>query len=106
MQLYLALSLANHSQSISALPSIFGPVKIAWPLIQINQLLFCLVHHKGSNLRPDLKFANVAGNVIPLSDKVKILGATLGANLTMAPQIKALSSSCFIILVLSGRLVH
>ena len=32
---------------------------------------------------------------MPLSDKIKILGATLGANLTMAPHIKALSSSCF-----------
>jgi len=38
---------------------------------------------------------NVAGAVIPLSDKVKILGAMLDANLTMAPHIKALSSSCF-----------
>jgi len=37
----------------------------------------------------------VAGAVIPLSDKVKILGATLDANLSMAPHIKALSSSCF-----------
>ena len=33
--------------------------------------------------------------VIPLSDKIKILGATLDANLTLAPHIKALSSSCF-----------
>jgi len=30
-----------------------------------------------------------------LSDKIKILGATLDANLTLAPHIKALSSSCF-----------
>jgi len=42
-----------------------------------------------------LQSVNVAGAVIPLSDKVKILGATLNANLTMAPHIKALSSSCF-----------
>jgi len=49
---------------------------------------------------------NVAGAVIPLSDKVKILCATLDANLTMAPYIKALSSSCFIISVLLGKFVH
>jgi len=42
-----------------------------------------------------LKYVNVAGAVIPLSDKVKLLGATLDANLTMAPHVKALSSSCF-----------
>jgi len=49
---------------------------------------------------------NVAGAVIPLSDKIKILSATLDANLTMTPHIKALSSSCFSIIVLSGRFVH
>jgi len=42
-----------------------------------------------------LQSVNVAGAVITLSDKVKILGATLDANLTMAPHIKALASSCF-----------
>jgi len=41
------------------------------------------------------KSVNVAGAVIPLSDKVKILGDTLDANLIMAPHVKALSSSCF-----------
>jgi len=54
-----------------------------------------------------LKSVNVAGAVIPLSDKIKILSATLDANLTMAPHVKTLSSSCyFITFVLSGRLVH
>jgi len=42
-----------------------------------------------------LKSVNVAGAVIPLSDKVSILGATLDANLTMTHHVKALSSSCF-----------
>jgi len=65
---------------------------MAWPLIQIYQLLFCSVPHRGLT---GLQSVNVAGAVIPLSDKVKILGATLDANLTMAPHIKALSSSCF-----------
>ena len=41
------------------------------------------------------KSVNVADAVIQLSDKVKILGATLDANLTIAPHIKALSSSYF-----------
>jgi len=80
--------------NLAQTPSIFGFVKTAWPLIQINQLLFCSVPHKGLNLCPDFNL-NVAGAVNPLSDKVKILGAMLDANLTMAPYIKALSSSCF-----------
>jgi len=42
-----------------------------------------------------LQSVNVAGVVIILSGKVKILGAALDANLTMAPHIEALSSSCF-----------
>jgi len=36
------------------------------------------------------------------SAKLKILGATLDANLT----IKALSSSCFFTFILSGKFVH
>jgi len=58
-QLFLTLSPANYSQSINVgyfnlaqTPSIFGFVKTAWPLIQINQLLFCSVPHKGLNLCP------------------------------------------------------
>jgi len=35
-----------------------------------------------------LKSVNVAGAVIPLSDKIKILGVGLDANLTLAPHIK------------------
>jgi len=42
-----------------------------------------------------LKSVNVAATFIPLSDKVKILGATLDSNLTMALHVKVLSSSCF-----------
>jgi len=42
-----------------------------------------------------LQSVNVAGAVIPLLDKVKILGATIDTNLTMALHIKALLSSCF-----------
>ena len=42
-----------------------------------------------------LNSCNVAGTDIQLSDKLKILGATLDYNLTMESHIKALSSSCF-----------
>jgi len=42
-----------------------------------------------------LNSVNVAGTDIQLSDKLKILGATLDSNITMESHIKALSSSCF-----------
>jgi len=38
---------------------------------------------------------NVAGTVIPLSDRVKILGAILDSNLTMDNHTKSVSKSCF-----------
>ena len=37
-----------------------------------------------------LKSGNVAGTVIPVSDKIKILGATLDSNLTMEPRTKTI----------------
>jgi len=95
-----ALSPANHTQSISVLQSCLNSLHV-W---------FC---ENGMALNPNksvailfgtpqrlkslswLKSVNVAGAVIPLSNKVKILGATLDANLPMAPHVKALSSSCF-----------
>ena len=42
-----------------------------------------------------LNSCNVAGTDIQLSDKLKILGATLDSNLTMESHIKVLSSSFF-----------
>jgi len=53
-----------------------------------------------------LKSVDVAGAVIPLSNKVKILGATLDANLTMAPHVKALLAPASVIFVPSGKFVH
>jgi len=53
-----------------------------------------------------LKSVNVAGAVIPLSDKIKILGATLDVNLTLAHHIKALSSSCFFYHIRSFRQIR
>ena len=90
----------HHGQSISALQSClnslciwfcengmaFNPNKSVAILFGTPQRLKSLY---------GLKSVNVAGTVIPLSDKIKILGATLDANLTLATHIKAQSSSCF-----------
>jgi len=43
----------------------------------------------------NLKSVNVSGTVIPLSDKVKILGAIPDSNLTMEHHTNPLSKSCF-----------
>ena len=51
--------------------------------------------HKYITFLSGLKSVNDAGTVTPVSDKVKILGATLDTNLTMEPHTKTLSSSCF-----------
>jgi len=100
MQLFLALSPANHTQSISVLQFCLNSLHI-W---------FC---ENGMALNPNKSVAilfgtpqrlksvswiqsvNLAGAVVPLSDKVKILGAMLDVNLTTAFHVKALSSCCF-----------
>ena len=99
-QLYLALSPANHGQSISVLQSClnsfhiwFGENGMALNPNKSVAILFG-TPQKFKSLS-GLKSVNVAGAVIPLSDKIKILSATFDANLTLAPHIKALSSSCF-----------
>ena len=70
-------------------------VKMAWPSTQQNQSPFCLAHQKGSNLFPVWNPVTSLVQTSQLSDKVKILGATLDSNLTMEPHTKALSSFCF-----------
>jgi len=58
MQLFLALFPTNHSQSINVLQSCLNSLHIWFCengmaiLIQINQLIFCSVPHKGLNLCP------------------------------------------------------
>jgi len=47
------------------------------------------------------EYVYVVGAAIPLSDKIKILGATLDTNHTMVPHIEA-----FTTFILSGRFVH
>jgi len=100
MQIFLALSPANHTQSISVLQSCLNslhtwfcengmavnPNKSVAILFSKSERLKCL---------SGLKSFNVAGAVIHCQTKVKILGATLDGSLTMAPHVKALSSSCF-----------
>jgi len=99
-QLYVALFPPNYNQDITALESCLNSLR-TW---------FC---ENGMTLNPtksvailfgtsqklksfsSLNSCNVAGTDIQLSDKLKILGATLDSNLTMESHIKALSSSCF-----------
>jgi len=70
-------------------------VKTAWPLKTNKSVAILFGTSQRLKSLPGLQSVNVPGAVIPLSDKVKILGATVDANLTMAAHIKALSSSCF-----------
>jgi len=42
-----------------------------------------------------LTSVKIADSVIQFSDSIKILGATLDANLNMGPYTKAISKSCF-----------
>jgi len=54
---------------------------------------------------PSLKSCNVAGTDIQLSDKVKILGATLDSNLTMEP-IPRLYPAPALIFDRSSKFIH
>ena len=80
-QLYLALSPANHSQSISALQFCLNSLHIWFcengMALNLNKSVAILF---GTPQRlkslSGLKSVNVAGAVIPLSDKIKILGAS------------------------------
>jgi len=99
-QLYVALLPANYNQDITTLESCLNSLR-TW---------FC---ENGMALNPaksvailfgtaqklksfsSLNSCNIAGTDIQLSDKLKILGATLDSNLSMESHIKALSSSCF-----------
>jgi len=65
---------------------------MAWPSTLLKQMVGTSQILKSMS---GLKSVSVAGTVIPVSHKVKILGTTLDFNLTMEPQTKTLSSSCF-----------
>jgi len=99
-QLFLALFPANHSQSINVLQSCLNSLHIWFcengMAVNPNKSV-AILFSTSQRLKSlsGLQSVNVAGAVISLSDKVNVLGATLDANLSMAPYIKALSSSCF-----------
>jgi len=77
----------------------FGFVKMAWPSTHS-------VWHITDTQISGHKSVNVARTVIPVSDKVEILGATLDSNLTMEHHTKTLSSSCFITSAHLNRFVY
>jgi len=102
-QLYLALSHNSYTHDISTLQSCLDSLHI-WLCengLALNASKSVVVlfgtsqRLKSLSGLSGLKSVNVAGTVIPVSDKVKILGATLDSNLTMKPHTKTLSSSCF-----------
>ena len=66
----------------------------AWRQLHISSVVILFGTQRLKSLS-GLKSVNVAKAVIPVSDKLKILGATLGSNLTMEPHTKTLCSSCF-----------
>jgi len=91
MQLYLALSPANHGQSISAFQSCLNSLHIWFcendmALNPNKSVTILFGTPQRLKFLSGLKSVNVSGTVISLSDKIKILGATLDANLTVAPQ--------------------
>jgi len=94
-QLYLAVSPTSYTHVISTLQS-FNTWFCAngMALNPSKSAVICLALHIDSLSLSNLKYVNVAGTVIPLSEKVKILGTTLDSNLTMEHHTEALSSSC------------
>jgi len=99
-QLYVALLAANYSQDISALELCLNFLNIWFcengvTLNSTKSVAYSVWHTKEAQIFSGLKSCNVAVTDIQLSDKVKILEATLDSNLTMEPHTKALSSSCF-----------
>jgi len=97
-QLYVALLPANYNQDIIALELCLNSLR-TWfcengmALNPTKSVAILLALLKSLNLFSSLNACNVAGTDIQLSDKLKILGATLDSNLTMESRIKA--SSCF-----------
>jgi len=94
-QLYVALLPANYNQDITALESHL--VLWKWHGPQPSEISCHILFGTSQKLKSfsSLNSCNVAGTDIQLSDKLKILEATLDSNLTMKSHIKALSSSCF-----------
>jgi len=99
-QLYLALSPRSYTHDISTLQSCLDSLHILFcengmALNASKSVVILFGTSQRLKSLSGLKSVDVAGTVIPLSDKVTILGATLDSNLTMEPHTKTLSSSCF-----------
>jgi len=92
-------SYSNDVNSLQqCLASLFthGFAKMGWLSTHPNQLPPSSARLSVSSL-PSFIPVNIAGTVIPLSDRVKILGVTLNSNLTMDNHTKSVSiyKSCF-----------
>ena len=87
------LATANMSTLFSSawLPFTYGFAKMGWLSTDPNQLPSSPARLSVSSSIP----VNVSGTVILLSDRVKILGATLDSNLTMDNHTKSVSKYCF-----------
>ena len=99
-QLYLALSPSSYTHDISTLQSCLDSLHIwfcenGMALNASKSVVILFGTSQRLKSLSGLKSVNVAGTVIPVSDKVNILGATLDSNLTREPHTKTLSSSCF-----------
>jgi len=99
-QLYLSMSPSSYTHDISTLQSCLDSLHIwscenGMALNASKSVVILFGTSQRLKSLSGLKSVNVAGTVIPVSDKVKILAATLDSNLTMEPHTKTLSSSCF-----------
>jgi len=95
-QLYIALLPANYNQDITALELCLNSLR-TWLCengMALNPTKSVAILFGTSQKLKSFSSLN-SGTDIQLSDKLKILRATLDSNLTMESHIKALSSSCF-----------
>jgi Reverse transcriptase (RNA-dependent DNA polymerase) len=93
-QLFIALSpsnftslISNLENCLSSLPSWFHPYSLALNHEKSDNILFGI--HQRAHCYTDFTTVNVAGAVIPLADRVKILGITLDTKLTMDDHVAA-----------------
>ena len=86
--------------------SIFGSVKTAWPPIQINQLLFCLVYHSSSNLCPGLNLSMWLVQPSHCQTKSRSSVPHLMLTLLWRLILRLYQVPTFTTFVLSGNFVH
>jgi hypothetical protein len=93
-QLFIALSptnftslISNLENCLSSLHSWFCPNGLALNPVKSDVILFGT--HQRAHCYTDVSTVNVAGAVIPLADRVKILCITLDSRLTMDDHVAA-----------------